>query len=104
MRSLMFLYVSVFARSAFYVRAHTPKQIGKSVPSVVVVRIIAAKRLFKICCFTIGAPRAVIVSGLRGSLRLHSFFAQHTIFLKISVSRQHGLKSPNPVRYPMYLV
>ena len=32
--------------------------------------IVAAKRLFKICCFTIGAPRAVLVSHLRGSLGL----------------------------------
>ena len=31
---------------------------------------VAAKRLFKICCFTIGAPRAVLVSLLRGSLGL----------------------------------
>ena len=36
--------------------------------------IVAAKRLFKIWRFTIGAPRAVIVSGLRGSLRLSKKF------------------------------
>ena len=37
-------------------------------------RIVAAKRLFKIWRFTIGAPRAVIVKHLRGSLRLSKKF------------------------------
>ena len=44
------------------------------------VTIFAAKRLFKIWRFTIGAPRAVLVRILRGSLRLHSFLAPHTNF------------------------
>ena len=35
-----------------------------------VLEFVAAKRLFKIWRFTIGAPRAVIVSHLRGSLVL----------------------------------
>ena len=47
--------------------------VGDSVQTVGIF-FVAAKRLFKIWRFTIGAPRAVIVRILRGSLRLHIFF------------------------------
>ena len=44
--------------------------------------------------FTIGAPRAVIVKGLRGSLRLHSFFcATYNLFENFCESA-HRLEKP----------
>ena len=49
------------------------------------VEICRREAAFQNLALTIGAPRAVIVKHLRGSLRLHSFFAPHTIFFKISV-------------------
>ena len=56
--------------------------------------IFAAKRLFKIWRFTIGAPRAVIVRILRGSLRLHSFLRQHTIFFENFCESTAWLEKP----------
>ena len=56
--------------------------------------IIAAKRLFKICCFTIGAPRAVIVERLRGSLVLSKSDVRAYNFFEIFCELALWLEKP----------